>query len=60
MLYLGEVGQRESPHINKVRYLVSLDLALVADKSYVEEFFLFPDLSESYADVRLEVRPRQT
>ena len=39
---------------------MSLNLVFVADKCYVEEIFLLPELSECYADVGFEVRPRQT
>ena len=39
---------------------MSLKLVFVADKCYVEEIFLLPELSECYVDVGFEVRPRQT
>ena len=39
---------------------MSLNLVFVADKCYVEEIFLLPELSKCYADVGFEVRPRQT
>ena len=50
----------ERYNLGKVWYLVSLDLVFVADKSYVEEIFLLPELSECNADVGFEVRPSQT
>ena len=50
----------ERYNLGKVRYLVSLDLVFVADKSYVEEIFLLPELSECNANVGFEVRPSQT
>ena len=42
-----------------MNYFVSLDLILVADKSYVEEVILPPQLSECNADVGFEVCPAQ-
>ena len=39
---------------------MSLDLVFVADKCYVEEIFLLPELSKFYADIGFEVRPCQT
>ena len=43
-----------------VNYFVSLDLVFIADKSYVEEVILPPQLSECNADVGFEVCPLQT
>ena len=40
-------------------YFVSLDLVFIADKSYVEEVILPPQLSECNADVGFEVCPAQ-
>ena len=42
-----------------VNYFVSLDLVFIADKSYVEEVILPPQLSECNADVGFEVCPAQ-
>ena len=42
-----------------VNYFVSLDLVFIADKSYVEEVILLPQLSECNADVGFEVCPAQ-
>ena len=43
-----------------VSYFVSLDLVFIADKSYVEEVILPPQLSECNADVGFEVVPPKT
>ena len=39
---------------------MSLNLVFVADKCYVKEIFLLPELSKCDADAGFEVRPRQT
>ena len=41
-------------------HFVSLDLVFIADKSDVEEVFLFSELSECNADVGFEIVPPQT
>ena len=41
-------------------HFVGLDLVFVADKSDVEEVFLFPELSKCHTDVGFEFCPPQT